>query len=69
MGSKAGQIVINFVSRVIIGIGITYLVNQFLENKGISVSVGVNLISLLTSGFLGAPGVGLLYGILFYQFL
>lgn len=69
MGEKAGQIVVNFISRAIIGLGITFLVNQFLANRGIPVSVGLNLISFLTSGLLGIPGVGLLYSVLFYQFL
>lgn len=58
-----------FVLRAILGLGAVYLVNQFLELKGIPVAVGLNLCTLLVSGILGIPGVGLLYGILFYQIL
>lgn len=58
-----------FVMRAILGLGVIYMVNHVLEFNGISVSVGLNLCSLLVTGTLGIPGVGLLYGILFYQIL
>lgn len=58
-----------FVMRAILGLGVIYMVNHVLESNGISVSVGLNLCSLLVTGTLGIPGVGLLYGILFYQIL
>lgn len=58
-----------FILRGILGLGIVYLVNQILELNGISVAVGLNLCTLLIAGSLGIPGVGLLYGILFYQIL
>ena len=69
MFEKAGELVVNFICRAIIGLGIIFFANQFLEKQGISVSVGINLISFLTSGILGVPGIGLLYGVLFYRFL
>lgn len=69
MEEKAGKMVINFISRAIIGLGAAFFVNQFLEYRGIPIAVGINIISFLTSGILGIPGVGLLYGILFYQLL
>ena len=34
-----------------------------------SINVGLNPVSFLTSGTLGIPGVGLLYGIVCYQIL
>ena len=40
-------------------------INSILAGQGIAVSVGLNLISLLTSGILGIPGVALLYAIVF----
>lgn len=40
-------------------------INSILAGQGIAVSVGLNAISLLTSGILGIPGVALLYAIVF----
>ena len=56
-----------FVLRAVVGMGIILLINQFVLPEASSLNVGLNLTSLLTSGTLGIPGVGLLYGILFYQ--
>ena len=53
---------INFIVRAILGVGIIFFANQFLGQKEIAVKVGINAISILTSGFLGLPGVALLYG-------
>lgn len=58
-----------FISRGIWGLGAIYIVNQLLQMNGISIALGFNLCTLLIAGSLGIPGVGLLYGILFYQFL
>lgn len=58
-----------FIMRAILGFGMVYMVNQVLEWNGISIAVGLNLCTLLVSGSLGIPGVGLLYGVLFYQLL
>ncbi len=52
-----------FLSRAIIGMLAIVLVNQILAYLGNSVSVGVNVLTCLTSGILGFPGVILLYGI------
>lgn len=60
---------INFIIRAVSGMGIIFCVNQILSYIGISIAVGFNFISLLTSGILGVPGVILLYGILTYRFL
>lgn len=61
------RLIINFIVRAILGMGIIYFVNEYLAYRNISVAVGMNGISFLTSGALGLPGVALLYGILFYQ--
>lgn len=58
---------INFFVRVILGIAMIFFVNEFLEFENISVRVGMNPLTLLTSGVLGTPGVALLYGIAFYR--
>lgn len=69
MGRKIEEYIVNFISRAIIGLGIIFFANQILEYQGISVSVGLNLISFLTGGILGIPGIGLLYSVLFYRIL
>lgn len=69
MSKKRTGLVLNFMIRAIIGMGVIFFVNEYLSYRHISVSVGLNGISFLTSGFLGIPGVALLYGILFYQIL
>lgn len=64
---KKAQIIFGFLARTVIGgIGI-YFCNFFLEKQHISVSVGLNPVSLLTVGTLGISGFALLYGILVYQ--
>ncbi len=61
--------VINFVFRAVIGkIGI-YFLNNFLMLKDISVTVGINPMTVLTSGILGFPGLVVLYGINFFKVL
>ena len=55
--------------RVIVGMAVIFFINQFLESQGMDRTVGINLVSFLTSGFLGLPGVALLYGILLWEIL
>ena len=51
------------------GMGSVFLVNQWMDYRNIPVSVGLNVLSFLVSGCLGIPGVAMLYGIMFYQFM
>lgn len=68
MGRKI-EWVINFVLRAVMGtIGI-YFLNGLLLARNISVVVGINPVTFLTSGILGFPGVAMLYGINFYMLL
>lgn len=53
--------------RAVTGIGMILCINQILKELEIALSVGVNPISVLTSGILGIPGVLLLYGMIAYQ--
>ncbi len=69
MEKKSGGFIINFLIRAVIGLGIIFFVNKYLDYRNISVAVGMNGISFLTTGCLGIPGVLLLYGILFYSLL
>ncbi|MEE1314640.1 MAG: pro-sigmaK processing inhibitor BofA family protein [Faecalimonas sp.] len=53
-----------FFFRAIIGVLFILCINAILTYCGLSLSVGINPLTVLTSGVLGLPGVGLLYGIL-----
>ena len=55
--------IVNFIVRAVLGMGLIFFINQYLEYKGL------NGISFLTSGLLGIPGVAMLYGILAYKIL
>lgn len=60
---------LNIVMRGILGaIGI-YFTNMALAAVGISLGVGINAMTILTSGFLGIPGLVALYGIGIYRML
>lgn len=67
MDENRSSIAVNFIVRAVVGLGVIFFTNEILASRGISVAVGLNGLSLLTSGTLGLPGVCLLYGILFYQ--
>ena len=58
---------LNFLVRVITGVLIIFLVNQYLVTEEIELSVGINPVTVITAGTLGAPGVCLLYGIMFFE--
>ncbi len=61
--------IVNFLLRMVMGtIGI-YFINYVLTKYGLECSVAINPLSVLTSGFLGIPGLAVLYGINFYKFL
>ena len=61
--------IINFVLRAVLGtIGI-YFLNNFLIASNISAAVGINPMTVLTSGILGFPGLIVLYGINFFKIL
>lgn len=67
MGKHLVDLFVNFVARAVVGAVLIYFVNQFLISKGIVTNVGINPITMATSGTLGVPGVVLLYGITFSQ--
>jgi inhibitor of the pro-sigma K processing machinery len=60
---------LNIAIRCIFGtIGI-YCINYIFNKIGIMTMVGINPITVLTSGILGIPGIAVLYGIELYHFL
>ena len=65
---RAGWVV-NFLIRALAGLAVIFIVNYFLETRGLDMAVGMGPVSFLTSGVLGIPGVALLYGIVLYQSL
>ena len=60
---QKGQFLVNFIIRAILGMGLIFFAHQFLAQEEIAIKVGFNAISFLASGFLGLPGVAMLYGI------
>ena len=69
MGNKALSAVVKFFVRAVVGMALIFFINQYLLPSDSSINVGMNAVSFLTSGSLGIPGVGLLYGIMWYQIL
>lgn len=69
MSEQRPGIFVNFLIRALVGMAMTFFVNEFLSSKGVDVAVGMNAVTFLTSGTFGIPGVALLYGIVFYQIL
>ena len=60
---------VNFTLRAVMGTVGIYFVNYFLLAQNIGVSVGINPMTVLTSGILGFPGLIVLYGIDFFKIL
>ena len=61
--------ILNILLRGILGIIAIYFINSAVEAMGLSLGVGINAVTVLTSGILGFPGLLALYGIGFYKFL
>lgn len=66
---RRAQIVLGFFVRMVLGMICIAFTNDLLATQGIALSVGMNPISLLTTGTLGFGGVALLYGISACKFL
>lgn len=67
MKQESGSVIINFLIRALLGMGVIFFINEYILPADSPLSVGLNVLSFLTSGTLGIPGVCLLYGILLYQ--
>ena len=66
---KKMEWLLNFFMRSILGMIAIYFINNGFALIGINVGVGINPLTVLTSGILGLPGLAAIYGIGFYQFL
>lgn len=69
MLKRRAQLLLGFFVRMVLGVICILFVNDTLAAQGIALAVGINPISLLTTGTLGFSGVALLYGILACKFL
>ena len=69
MSEQKPQLFSNFIVRAIIGCAMIFFVNEFLGAQGITVQVGLNPWTVLTSGILGFSGVSLLYAVAAFAFL
>ena len=61
--------ILNVIMRGILGTIAIYFINSMLERMGISLGVGVNMFTVLTTGILGVPGILALYVIGVYKVL
>lgn len=58
---------LNFVLRTVLGTLAIFLINILLKKAGLGEGIGLNPVTVLTSGILGFPGLFLLFGIYFYK--
>ena len=68
MGRKV-EWLINFILRAVMGTVGIYVLNYMLAAREMTVAVGINPLTVLTTGILGFPGVAVLYGIHFFKIL
>ncbi len=60
---------LNLVMRSILGPVAIYFINGALAMQGVSLGIGINAVTVLTSGILGIPGLLALYGLGIYRLL
>lgn len=66
---RRAEWLVNFILRAVLGAVGIYAVNYVLAARQLPVAVGINPLTVLTSGVLGFPGVAVLYGIHFFKIL
>ena len=66
---RKAEWVINFILRMFMVTICIYFLNSALTRYSVEFCLAINPFSVLTSGFLGIPGIAALYGIKFYKFL
>ena len=71
IGAVKGKMewMLNIVLRSIMGALMIHFTNMALAVVGVSLGVGINALTILTSGILGFPGILALYGIGIYKVL
>ena len=66
---RRAEFLINILLRSVTGTAVIYFVNQILASQQLQTMVGVNPVSVLTSGILGFSGISLLYAVAAFPFL
>jgi len=64
---KKWEWLLNVVMRSVLGAIAIYFINMGLGSMGVFPGIGINAVTVLTSGILGFPGLFLLFGIYFYK--
>lgn len=67
--ARKAEWLINFVLRSIMGTIAIYFINMGITFLGFTTVVGINAVSVLTTGILGIPGIVMLYGLSIYRML
>jgi len=60
------EALLNFGIRAVFGMIAIFLINSWMSDAGLELTVGINPVSFVTSGVLGVPGIALLYGLRWY---
>ena len=66
---RKSEWIVNFIFRAVTGTVAIFFLNGFFVSQGMSIAIGINPITVLTSGILGFPGLIMLYGINLYKIL
>lgn len=68
IGRRRADYAINFFLRIALCFVAIYFINKVFLDKGILVCVAMNAVTFLTCGFLGFPGLFLLYALAFWNY-
>ncbi|MDR0964646.1 MAG: pro-sigmaK processing inhibitor BofA family protein [Clostridium sp.] len=66
---KRVEWLLNFIVRGVVGVVAIYFINMGLATFGVTLNIGINAATVLTTAFLGFPGLVALYGLGLYNFL
>ena len=67
--ARKAEWLLNFALRGIMGTIAIYFINMGVTFLGFTTVVGINAVSILTTGILGIPGIVMLYGLSIYEIL
>lgn len=64
---RRAEWLLNFILRAVVGTLAIFFINVAMQKAGVVSLIGLNPVTVLTSGLLGFPGLAMLYGIHFYK--
>ncbi|MDE6064877.1 MAG: pro-sigmaK processing inhibitor BofA family protein [Lachnospiraceae bacterium] len=64
---RRAEWLLNFILRAVVGTLAIFFINVTMQKAGMVSLIGLNPVTVLTSGLLGFPGLAMLYGIHFYK--